>query len=132
MSSNPASEEFYLERLRTLATMGEMFLRLGNTSSGLLRRWQRHLLVMAVPPGMDGRSLQRMIDQNEMRKLTQLKHPDAKLSPKLEVKNKDLQIMGSWQKVEVPKSGNIQPRMGFCSFVWKSTSYSSRALTSRY
>lgn len=64
-----------------------------------------------------------MVDPDEMRKLTALKHPDAKLSPMLEVKNKDLQIMGSWQKITVPKAGNIQARMGFCSFVWKSASF---------
>ncbi|THH26623.1 hypothetical protein EUX98_g7570 [Antrodiella citrinella] len=118
-----ASQDFYLQRITTLDTWGNIFLSLGNTGSALARKWASHTTTVSLPPQVDEKSLKKMVNADETRRLSALKHPDAALSPKLELKNKDLQIMGSWKKVEIPKAVAIEPRMGFCSFVWKSRFY---------
>ncbi|KZT69127.1 hypothetical protein DAEQUDRAFT_670092, partial [Daedalea quercina L-15889] len=49
------------------------------------------------------------------------RHPDPKLQKGWEVRNKELQVRGSWQKIKISK--NIRPRMGFASFIWNSRLY---------
>ncbi|KAH8077510.1 hypothetical protein BXZ70DRAFT_902237 [Cristinia sonorae] len=120
---NPNVGEWYIQRITALSNMCDIFLRLGNTSQAVSCKWASHTLSVSAPPMVDSRPLRAMVDQDKMRSLTKLKHPDAALSPKLKIQNADMQVMGSWQKIVVPKSKNILPRMGFCKFVWKSRLY---------
>lgn len=116
-----SSQEYYVERLNTLDEMSKIYFKLGNTSRGFFSRWLAQYIIGGLPPPLDSMNLQNRIDDAEIRRLSALKHPDASLSSGIALKNKDLQIMGSWQKLEIAKSKNIQSREGFCSFVWKST-----------
>lgn len=106
--------------MKTLSAMGDIFFRLENTGSCAARKWACHHLVTGIQSSVDQEATKRWVDVAGIRRISALKHPDATLSPKLEIKNAGLQIMGSWQKVHIPKAKSIEPRMGFCSFVWMS------------
>jgi hypothetical protein len=73
-----------------------------------------------TPTDIDTSSLRCLITSEKVRELTQLRHPDPGLVAKLELQNEELQIRGSWKKVNLKKSGGMTPRMGFASFVWNS------------
>lgn len=75
-----------------------------------------------TPPGVDKTSLRHLVTNAKVQEITQLRHPDPKLTAKLDIKNHSLQIRGSWEKIGLNKPGGMTPRMGFASFVWKGKS----------
>lgn len=99
--------------------MCELFLKLGNTGAAAQRRWLASTSIVSLPEGDEGKkAAEGMNETIDLVKLLRMRHPDPKFSAKLELQNPDLQVRGSWAKIEIPKEKSIQPRCGFASFVW--------------
>lgn len=94
-----------------------------NTGCATQRRCVADELINHAPAGVDIRPLRALCPSGSVQALLQWRHPDPQLQNGWEVRDEELQVRGSWQKIKI--SGNIQPRMGFATFIWKSGSPSS-------
>jgi hypothetical protein len=73
-----------------------------------------------IPPHLDpNKSVERITDASKLVDFMQLRHPDPKLVPKVEIKDETMQMYGSWKKLKLKKTGGIPSRMGFASFVYQ-------------
>lgn len=75
-------------------------------------------IVYSGPPGFLPQSLEDKEWKFGLQRLPTLRHPDPKLSLKLNIQCNSLQVMGSWSKIHISSDKNIQPRSEFASFVW--------------
>ena len=100
-----------------LALTSDVFEMLGNTGTATDKRWnigvetmdeQRHL----TPEVTKVRNMGKVYE------LLSLRHPDPKLTATLKVEYPELQVLGSWKKLNVRKKGAMKPRLGSASFVW--------------
>ncbi|KAI0075656.1 hypothetical protein K474DRAFT_1646268 [Panus rudis PR-1116 ss-1] len=121
---NLLSPEFVIQRGRGLVQASELFLKLGNTGAAVHRKYMASISIINLPDNDSARkAVLKMNPTNAMFRLLSTRHPDPRLSAKLEIKNPDLQIRGSWCKIEIPREKVIQPRYGFASFVWNGRYY---------
>lgn len=111
-------EEHYVQRITSYARASGIYLELGNTSNAVHKTWIGSTSMEEAPTGVNKSSLKHLITSAKVREITQLRHPDPKLTAKLNLNNDALQIRGSWEKIILEKSGGMTPRMGFASFVW--------------
>ncbi|TFY55717.1 hypothetical protein EVJ58_g8073 [Rhodofomes roseus] len=116
----PPRQDFYMQRVRALMGVAELYLRLRNTGAATHRRCTADELVKHVPAGVDTRALRVLCPMDVVTGMMQFRHPEPELLKQWEALNKDLQVRGSWQKMKVAK--NIPPRMGFASFIWQGSS----------
>ncbi|KAJ7809118.1 hypothetical protein B0H14DRAFT_3760132 [Mycena olivaceomarginata] len=110
------SSEFYLQRLRARVTMEKIFRELGNTGAANERRWHSTTL---VPQDLETPEMRKLHPIRRSDPVYELRHPDPKLVATLTVSDPALQVLGSWQKVPIKKSGGMTSRMGFASFVFE-------------
>lgn len=115
-------QDFYKYRLSALVLASDIFLGLGNTGAAVHRRWTADIALNTIPdgPSINKWPLKQIAPHGAALVLLQFRHPDPNRSAKLTLKNPDLQVSGSWQKIQLKKPGTIQPKLGFASFVWKS------------
>ncbi|KAJ6579160.1 hypothetical protein DFH09DRAFT_1260524 [Mycena vulgaris] len=112
--------EYYLQRLRARVVAEKIFRVLGNTGTANERRWHATTLIPKEMETSEMRRIHPIIQQDPVYKL---RHPDPKLVVTLAVVDPALQVLGSWQKVALKKSGGITSRMGFSSFVFEGQLY---------
>ena len=109
----------YFQRLTALAAAADIFLELGNTGTAVQRRWLGSVMSHRIPPPLNSPAMQSILPKEKMEEIQQLRHPDPKLVPKLDLKDERLQVRGSWKKVELKKGGGVTSRMGVACFVYK-------------
>lgn len=97
-------------------------MTLGNTGAAVHRKWIANDVMQPLPKEYQA-LLKKITSMDDVTELTKLRHPDPKLTPKLELQDSELQIRGSWKKVELSKTNSIHARYSFASFVWKSRFY---------
>ncbi|KAI0314162.1 hypothetical protein OF83DRAFT_1138114 [Amylostereum chailletii] len=124
MDSTPTSEDFFTARLSGLTRASNIFLKLGNTAAAV------HRLHIAITlethgkaAGLDPARLDEPGRMERYAKMAKLRHPEPRLTDTLELQDPNLQILGSWRKLEVKKTKMIAPRQGFASFVWNGRFY---------
>lgn len=106
-----------------LCLASEIFLSLGNTGTGVHRRWIACTSTINLSAKHRTPELKRLVDTRAVGKLTELRHPDPQQIPKVDLQVPGLQIRGSWAKLNVGKSGGVTGgRESFSSFIWKSES----------
>ncbi|KAJ7218173.1 hypothetical protein C8J57DRAFT_1395242 [Mycena rebaudengoi] len=112
--------EYFFWRLRARVLQEQIFRTLGNTAAANERRLQSTALVPQhlVTPEM--RKIHPIVPDDPVFKL---RHPDPVLVATLIVTDPALQVLGSWQKVPLKKSGGITSRMAFASFVFEGHFY---------
>jgi hypothetical protein len=116
--------EITFRRVSGHATMAEIFISLGNTATAFQRLWAG---VATYANMSDRHKSPRIMDaanQEGIVALSQLRHPDASLIAKLEIKDPCLSMLGSWLKIPVkaPPS-KIMHRYSCSSFIWKSKAF---------
>ncbi|KAF7332954.1 hypothetical protein MVEN_02401300 [Mycena venus] len=112
--------EFYLQRLRARVTTEKIFRQLGNTGSANERNWHCTTL---VPKHLETPEIRKIHPIIQLNPIYKLRHPDPTLVASLTVTDPTLQVLGSWQKVQLKKAGGITSRMGFASFVFEGHLY---------
>ncbi|KAF8965649.1 hypothetical protein BDZ97DRAFT_1811650 [Flammula alnicola] len=109
------------EIVKALALSSDVFATLGNTGTAADRRWntgvetldERHL----TP------EVKKLRNVGKLYELISLRHPDPSLTATVEVKDPELQVLGSWKKVSVRRQGAMKPRLAFASFIWNGKLY---------
>ncbi|KAG2012223.1 hypothetical protein CC2G_012258 [Coprinopsis cinerea AmutBmut pab1-1] len=98
---------------------------LGNTSAAYWFRWKASTHFEDLPWTHQVPYIKDMNNLEKMLPLTLLRHPDARVYAKYGLKNKRLQIEGSWRRIRhrPPPNKNKMKRSGFSSFIWKSHLY---------
>ncbi|KAI0317374.1 hypothetical protein OF83DRAFT_1163971 [Amylostereum chailletii] len=99
---------------------------LGNTGLGAFNSTRVGVfsnLLTDIGADLKNDHLQDIVRSKMNGRIFQLRHPDPSLSHKHELQHPALQVRGSWRKVAIPKSKNIQPRQMFASFVWNGRFY---------
>ncbi|KAH9836148.1 uncharacterized protein C8Q71DRAFT_760870 [Rhodofomes roseus] len=117
----PPRQDFYMQRIRALVGVADMYVHLGNTGAAAHRRSTADALIKHAPAGVNTRALRVLCPIYLLNAVTQFRHPDPELLKQWEPLNEDLQVRGSWQRMKI--SRNILPRMSFASFIWQSRLY---------
>lgn len=107
--------------MRSMVNSSNVFLKLGNTSMAAYYRIGCTVIALSPAPGFQPETLEGKEWAPYLNRLATLRHPDPKLSQKLNIQYESLQVMGSWSKIHIPSDKNIQPRAEFASFVWNGT-----------
>jgi hypothetical protein len=84
------------------------------------RRWVANTSIVNMPASHKTPRITAEANMEAAADLTQLRHPDPALTPKLELKVPGLQVLGSWAKIPVKSPARVLMRFGFTSFIWKS------------
>ncbi|TFK44026.1 hypothetical protein BDQ12DRAFT_701677 [Crucibulum laeve] len=116
----PDSTEFVRQYVKALAAASDIYLSLGNTGSAVHRRWTANECVSYKHRTSE---IQKVLNTSKTNEIIQLRHPDPKLCANLEVKEPELQLLGSWKKIKVKKAEGPGRRMTFSSFIWKGKLY---------
>ncbi|KAI0039600.1 hypothetical protein FA95DRAFT_1591490 [Auriscalpium vulgare] len=114
-------KDFFLSRTSALTRASNVFISLGNTSAAVGHIWSAHCSLDMLPPSVVPyrRVLEGIVPRIDADDRMKFRHPDPKINAKLRVTVPELQVLGSWQKVELPKDAQrISTRISFCSFVW--------------
>lgn len=98
----------------------DIFLVLGNTGSATHRRVVADEVIRKLPRHIDSRPLRTLLPADSVRSLTQYRHPDPDIHADHKLSHDNLQVLGSWQKIKLPRGSSIPGRMAFASFIWKS------------
>ncbi|KAI0088055.1 hypothetical protein BDY19DRAFT_994473 [Irpex rosettiformis] len=115
--------DYYRQRIMAYNVASDLFLELGNTGAAVHRKWNANTFAVSAPSFLNSRALRALVPRSDVTSLTRYRHPDPDVVAKQEVKCKELQVRGSWQKLPVPKASNIASRRGFASFVWNRRFY---------
>ncbi|KAJ6564146.1 hypothetical protein B0H19DRAFT_75821 [Mycena capillaripes] len=112
-----STADYYFERITTLCLASAVFLAIGNTGSTVHRRWVAEEIFIRLPEHLKSPQLLKLAPLLGSDILV-LRHPDPKMAPGLTVTNPDLQISGSWQKLNIHKSGGLtsRGRSAICAF----------------
>ncbi|KAI0313557.1 hypothetical protein OF83DRAFT_1140840 [Amylostereum chailletii] len=125
--SDPSDKDYWQSRILSMLYTTEISLHLGNTGMATHQTWNAFTQVAAITDeaSLEIRRYLEQILPSESRKMEIInyKHPDPKLSASSKVEDPTLQVMGSWEKVWMPKTAKIQPRYGFASFIWNGRFY---------
>lgn len=112
--------EQYSQRIKAFNKASDIFLSLGNTGLAVCNTWSASKATINCPDGVDVSVLRPLIPNRKVAEITQLRHPDPQLTANWELKDDNLQVRGSWEKIHISKS--MPPRMGFASFIWNGMS----------
>ena len=105
------------------ALMSEIYLSLGNTGTATHRLWTGNNIIYSLPASHQTSRITTAANQNKVIDLLQLRHPDPHLTARLEVKEPELQVLGSWKKLHVKAPPEkLLHRYGVSCFIWKSKS----------
>ncbi|KAJ7082935.1 hypothetical protein B0H15DRAFT_852091 [Mycena belliarum] len=116
-------EEYHFQRLRARVIAQRVFRELGNTGAANERRWHTTTLATLVPKDMETPRIRKIHPTIKLDPVYRLRHPDPALVATLAVVDPASQVLGSWKKVVLKKSGGITSRMGFASFVFEGHLY---------
>ncbi|KAJ6543642.1 hypothetical protein B0H10DRAFT_2244374 [Mycena sp. CBHHK59/15] len=104
------SPDYHFERITTLCLSSAVFLAIGNTGSAVERRWLAQSMLVSLPTDMKTAQIQRAAPMMGS-DILGLRHPDPHMAPSLSVQHPDLQVSGSWQKLDVKKGSALGSRM---------------------
>jgi hypothetical protein len=113
--------EVTFRRVSAHAAAAEIFISLGNTAAALQKLWAAGTSYASTSDAHRTPRIMDAANQSGIVALSQLRHPDASLTAKMEIKDPSLSVLGSWLKISVkaPPS-KILHRYSFSSFIWKS------------
>lgn len=97
----------------------DIFRAIGNTGAAAYCRNTCLNLVRTLPSTLDQTAMHReVVPYSTVVSFLQLRHPDKAINRHLQVTENDLQMRGSWQKVDIRK--RLNSRMAHAGFIWKS------------
>lgn len=100
-----------------LPLTSDVFEMLGKTGTATEKRWN-----IGVENMDDKRHLtpdvRKIRNMEKVYELLSLRYPDPKLTATLQVEYPELQVLGSWKKLNVRKKGAMKPRLASASFIW--------------
>ncbi|KAI0659951.1 hypothetical protein C8Q70DRAFT_105866 [Cubamyces menziesii] len=121
---SPPCLEFHRQRLLGLVTASDIFLKLGNTGAAAYCRNVGSDLLKALPSRIDELSLRReVLPISSVVAVSTLRHPDPSLYRSMEIKDSNLQVRGSWQRLKWADSSRLTSRMAHAAFIYKSRLY---------
>jgi hypothetical protein len=110
--------EYFLECVTAYRLASDILLELGNTGTSVQRRWFGNVAANSMPSSLDSALVKKVVPNATLNNYLKLRHPEPKLVAKLTLQNENLQIRGSWKKLQIKKGANLPQRSGFASFVW--------------
>ncbi|KAJ6453239.1 hypothetical protein C8R47DRAFT_1229114 [Mycena vitilis] len=119
---SPPIADYFLQRLRARVMSEKIYRTLGNTGTANERRWHSTTL-MTGNSAVASPETRKIIQSISGRAMYRLRHPDPSFVASIAVTDPSLQVLGSWQKVPLKKTGGITSRMGFASFVFEGHLY---------
>ncbi|KAH0586659.1 hypothetical protein H2248_007875 [Termitomyces sp. 'cryptogamus'] len=114
--------ELSYRRATALSTSSDIFHALDNSGTAAHRRWIANTSTLSLPQSHRTPRLLAETNAERCTQLTQLRHPDPASAARLELKNANLQIRGSWAKLPIKRSAALS-RFAFASFIWNSRLY---------
>ncbi|TFK63782.1 hypothetical protein BDN72DRAFT_802956 [Pluteus cervinus] len=109
--------------VRGMDISSQIYLRLGNTGSAVHRRWCANASTVNLPKTHQTSALKRYLNIGAMPMLIELRHPDPRVCAKAKVTNVELQVRGSWLKLDAKDPQKKMARFGFASFIWNKHLY---------
>lgn len=110
--------EYFLECVTAYRLASDILLELGNTGTSVQRRWFGNVAANSMPSSLDSALVKKVVPNETLNNYLKLRHPEPKLVAKLTLQNENLQIRGSWKKLQIKKGAKLPQRSGFASFVW--------------
>lgn len=104
---------------RARATASDIFLSLGNTASAVHRRWTAQNMIPESHGQRKPAIWHNILLRGAIQTLLQFRHPDPALVHKGRVNYASLQVLGSWRKLKMKKTGGPGNRMSFSAFIWE-------------
>ena len=115
------SPEASYQRVKGLVYAAQQFFILGNTATGVQRRWNAHEILSSLPVSLRTPRIRALVDTEELNRIIQIRHPDPVESSRNVVVFPTLQIRGLWQIYNFGASVRTTlARFGFSSFIWRS------------
>ncbi|KAF8210879.1 hypothetical protein K438DRAFT_1710364 [Mycena galopus ATCC 62051] len=107
-----------------LCLASEIFAALGNSGTATTRRWTALTTTINLPEPHQTRELKAVLDVELLYKQFELRHPDPQAAPNREITVPELQIRGSWKRLQVRTPGGVtEGRENFASCIWNSQLY---------
>ncbi|KAJ6487382.1 hypothetical protein C8R47DRAFT_1276978, partial [Mycena vitilis] len=115
----PGIPEMKTIRAHALCLASDIFLSLGNTGTGTIRRHAASTILQPLDE-----ELKRIVDFSRLVVLYQTRHPDPQRTSTTADPSSALQVRGSWTKLPVAKPGGFKDgREDFTCFIWNSHFY---------
>jgi hypothetical protein len=113
--------EYYLQRIAAFKLKSTLFRELGNTGSAVQHILYGYDTAANTPLHIDRNgAIREAVSAEEVRNMIRFRHPDPHLLPGQQLKDPELQVRGSWQKIRLAHRRRIPSRMGFVAFVYNS------------
>ncbi|KAJ3491939.1 hypothetical protein NLI96_g355 [Meripilus lineatus] len=117
-------EDFIWQQVVAMTSASQIFLKLGNTGAAVHRQKNALTTALLLPEDKGSPKFLRRKRalEDEARDLWTLRHPDPKFL-QLGLQDSELQVLGSWKKIELSKANNLTARYSVGTFVWRSRFY---------
>ncbi|KAJ7200490.1 hypothetical protein B0H12DRAFT_1164427 [Mycena haematopus] len=107
-----------------LCLASEIFASLGNSGTAVTRRWVALTSTISLPQHHQTPELKSVLNVDLMSKQFELRHPDPQATPNRAVTVPELQVRGSWKRLQVRTLGGVTDgRENFSSWIWNSQLY---------
>jgi len=119
-------KDYFMERVAAFKLTSALFLELGNTGAAVQLMMFAYHTAVSAPLHVDRtRSVYGLIKPDDVRYMIKFRHPDPRLLPTLHLRDSELQVRGSWQKIKLGQRRRIPSRMGFVAFCYKGNTFAS-------
>ncbi|KAF8883072.1 hypothetical protein CPB84DRAFT_1713436 [Gymnopilus junonius] len=119
----PDSTSVSVQFAKARVKAADLFLSLGNTGTAVHRRWATQEFIPESHKERERGITRSILKPGATSVLLQFRHPDPKFTRTAQVVNPSLQVLGSWKKMKVKKTGGPGRRMTFSSFIWDGNLY---------
>ncbi|KAH0608213.1 uncharacterized protein H6S33_002265 [Morchella sextelata] len=121
-NTNLLIEEYYLNQQKYHLRLSQVFLKLLNTSCAVHHSWAVASISGSIATPQKPPRVTKMLDDANVMKFAQYRHPDINLPDRLKVSYPNLQIRGKWERL-VTKSRPPAPRLGMATWIWRGKLY---------
>ncbi|KAJ6472022.1 hypothetical protein C8R45DRAFT_1013780 [Mycena sanguinolenta] len=107
-----------------LCLASDIFASLGNSGAAASRRWYAMTSTINLPQLHQTPELNAVLDRELLTKWFEMRHPDPQATPNRAVTVPELQVRGSWKRLQVKTPGGVtEGRENFSSCVWNGQLY---------
>ncbi|KAL7275702.1 hypothetical protein RUND412_001344 [Rhizina undulata] len=123
-NTNLLIEEYYLNQQKFNLRLSQTYLKLANTSCAVHHSWAVASIVGSITAPTKPARINQILDDADVMKMAQYRHPDVNLPHRLDVKFPNLQVRGKWERLLFSKKGSRPtPRLGMASWIWNGNFY---------
>lgn len=116
--TNLLIEEYYLNQQKYHLRLSQSFLSLLNTSCAVHHSWAVASISGSIASATKPPRIVKMLDDANVMKFAEYRHPDIKLPGRLKISYPSLQYRGKWDRMVVKVGARPQPRLGMATWIW--------------